>query len=83
MNLFDTAFHLVSTALALYFAQVRFRARMPLFGHAMTVCAIAGLVLSFKGLDLAANVCAASYVLLYMKSLTIIQTNGLSDGSRF
>ena len=46
MDFLDTAFYLVSTALALYFAYVRFRARMPLFGHAMMGTACRGPVLS-------------------------------------
>jgi hypothetical protein len=81
MNLFDISFQVLSTVLALYFAQVRFRARMPMFGHAMIAAAAAQLVFALNGLDLASNVCAAAYVLLYMKSLTIIQAHGLSDGS--
>ena len=81
MDLLDTTFHLVSTALALYFTWVRFRARMPLFGHAMLATAILEFVFFLKGLDLAAYISAAAFVLLYMKSWTILQEHGLSDGS--
>jgi hypothetical protein len=81
MDFIETGFQLVSTALALYFSYVRFRARMPLFGHSMMAAAIFQLVFSLMNLDLISNVFAATFVLLYMKSLTIIQQHGLSDGS--
>jgi hypothetical protein len=81
MDFIETGFQLVSTALALYFSYVRFRARMPLFGHSMMAAAIFQLVFSLMNLDLLSNVFAATFVLLYMKSLTIIQQHGLSDGS--
>lgn len=81
MDLLEIAFALLSTVLALYFAYVRFRARMPLFGQAMVAAAIFQLVFSLQGLDLFANISAAAFVLLYMKSLAIIQEHGLSDGS--
>ena len=81
MNLVDTAFQLLTTVLALYFTWVRFRARMPLFGHAMLATALFQLVFFLAGLDLLANISAAAFVLLYMKSLTILQDHGLSDGS--
>lgn len=81
MDFLDTAFYLVSTALALYFAYVRFRARMPLFGHAMMGTAVFHLMFALEGMDLPANIAAAAFVLLYMKSLAILQEHGLSDGS--
>lgn len=81
MDFFEIAFLLLSTSLALYFAHVRFRAGMPLFGHAMVAAAVFQLVFSVQGLDLFANISAAAFVLLYMKSLAIIQEHGLSDGS--
>ena len=81
MDFVDTAFYFVSTALALYFAHVRFRARMPLFGHAMLGTALFHLIFALEGMDLPANIAAASFVLLYMKSLAILQEHGLHDGS--
>ena len=81
MDFIETGFQLLSTALALYFSYVRFRARMPLFGHSMLAAALFQLVFSFMHMDLLSNIFAASFVLLYMKSLTIIQAHGLSDGS--
>jgi hypothetical protein len=81
MDLLDTAFHVTCTLLALYFAQVRFRARMPLFGHAMLASAVFELIFALKGLDLASYICAAAFVWLYMKSLHIIHAHGLKDGS--
>lgn len=81
MDLLDTAFHVVCTALALYFAHVRFRARMPLFGHAMLATAAFELIFSLRGLDLLSYICAATFVWLYMKSLEIIHEHGLNDGS--
>lgn len=82
MSLLDTAFDLLSTTLALYFAQIRFRARMPLFGHAMTASALLALCFSVRSMELPANICAAAYVLFYMKSLSILQQHGLNDGSQ-
>ncbi len=81
MDLLDTAFHVTCTLLALYFAQVRFRARMPLFGHAMLATAVFELIFALKGMELASYVCAAAFVWLYMKSLDIIHAHGLNDGS--
>jgi cell division protein FtsW (lipid II flippase) len=81
MDLLDTTFHLVCTALALYFTWVRFRARMPLFGHAMLATAILEFVFFLEGLDLAAYISAAAFIALYMKSWNILQEHGLSDGS--
>jgi hypothetical protein len=81
MSFFDIAFHALSTTLALYFSHVRFRARMPLFGHAMLATAALEVVFSLKGMDLPAYICAAAFVWLYMKSLAILQAHGLHDGS--
>lgn len=81
MEFLDIAFNLVTTALALYFANVRIRARMPVFGHAMVATAVGGLVFSLCDLDLPANLCGAGFILLYMKSLTILHEYGLDDGS--
>jgi hypothetical protein len=81
MSLFDTAFLLLSTVLALYFSYVRFRAGMPRFGNAMVAATIFQAVFSLMGLDVFAYLSAAAFILLYMKSLTIIQAHGLSDGS--
>lgn len=81
MTLFEIAFHLLCAALALYFSHVRFRARMPLFGHAMLATAALQLVFSWRGMDLPANIAAAAFVWLYMKSLDILHEHGLSDGS--
>ncbi|HEY5808478.1 MAG TPA: hypothetical protein VIT67_10945 [Povalibacter sp.] len=81
MSFFDIAFHVLSAALALYFSHVRFRARMPLFGHAMLASAALEVVFSLKEMDLPAYVCAAAFVWLYMKSLAILHEHGLHDGS--
>lgn len=80
MNFFDIAFHVLCAALALYFAQVRFRARLPLFGHAMMATAMLQLIFALMGLDLWSNVSAAAFLILYIKSLGIIQKHGFSDG---
>ena len=81
MDFLSIAFNLASTALALYFANVRFRAGMPIFGHAMVATAILGLVFSLADLDLAASICGAGFIVLYMKSLAILHQHGLDDGS--
>ena len=81
MDFLSIAFNLATTVLALYFANVRFRARMPLFGHAMVATAILGLVFSLGNLDLPASICGAGFIVLYMKSLTILHEHGLDDGS--
>jgi hypothetical protein len=80
MDFLELAFHVLCAALALYFAQVRFRARLPLYGHAMIATASFQLIFALKGLDLWSNISAAAFLILYLKSLAIIQDRGLSDG---